>query len=67
MTDTMGRNSTRRGGNNRRGRKGGGSGARTVAVKRSVPVIRVPVLLPSVMSVAEFAEKIETSGIDIIR
>lgn len=67
MTDTMGRNSTRRGGNNRRGRKGGGSGARTVAVKRTVPVIREPVSLPPVMSVAEFAEKIETSGIDIIR
>jgi translation initiation factor IF-2 len=63
----MGRNQTRRGGNNRRGRKGGAGGARTVAVKRTVPVVREPVSLPPVMSVAELAEKIETSGIDIIR
>jgi translation initiation factor IF-2 len=65
----MGRNSTRRGGGGGRrgGRKGGSGGARTVAVKRSVPVVREPVSLPPVMSVAEFAEKIETSGIDIIR
>ena len=67
MTDTTSRNSTRRGGNNRRGGRKGGGGARTVAVKRTVPVVREPVSLPPVMSVAEFAEKIETSGIDIIR
>jgi len=70
MTDTIGRGRTgggNRGGNARRsgGRRGGG--ARTVAVKRAVPVVREPVELPPVMSVAELAEKIETSGIDVIR
>src|SRR5690242_1311 len=62
------------GGNNRPGgRRGGGrgrrtgGGARTVAVRRTAPVVREPVTLPPVMSVSELAEKIETGGIDIIR
>jgi translation initiation factor IF-2 len=67
MTDTMGRNQTRRGGggNRRGGRKGGG--ARTVAVKRAAPVVREPITLPAVMSVAELAEKMQTNGIEVIR
>jgi len=70
MTDTIGRDGARRGGargsSNRRARRGTG-GARTVAVKRTAPVIREPVALPPVMSVAELAEKIQTSGIEVIR
>lgn len=69
MTDTIGRGGGRRGGGRAGGGRGrrGGSGARTVAVKRTAPVIREPVTLPAVMSVAELAEKIQTSGIDVIR
>ncbi len=66
MTDTIGRG-TRRGGGNKRGRRGAGGGARTVAVKRAAPVVREPVSLPPVMSVAELADILETSGIEIIR
>ena len=69
MTDTIGRGARsgggNRGGSGRRGRRGGG--ARTVAVKRATPVVREPVALPPVLSVAEFADKIETSGIEVIR
>ena len=67
MTDTVGRQQTRRGGSNRRGRKGGASGARTVAVKRTVPVVREPVSLPPVLTVAELAERLETPPNDAIR
>lgn len=66
MTDTIGRG-TRRGGGSKRGRKGGGGGARTVAVKRAAPVVREPVSLPPVMSVAELADLLEISGIEVIR
>ena len=74
MTDTFGNAGGRRGGGRNGGgggRRGGGrrsgGGARTVAVRRTAPVVREPVTLPPVMSVSELAEKIETSGIDIIR
>lgn len=66
MTDTVGRG-TRRSGGNKRGRRSGGSGARTVAVKRAAPVVREPVTLPPVLSVSELAERLETSGIEVIR
>jgi translation initiation factor IF-2 len=67
MTDVYESNGGRRGrSSGRRGRRGGG-GARTVTVKRTAPVVREPVTLPSVMSVSELAEKIDTNGIDIIR
>ena len=69
MTDDYVSSNGRRGGGRRgggRGRRGGG-GARTVAVRRAVPTVREPVTLPPVMSVSELAEKIETSGIDVIR
>ncbi|MDQ3540335.1 MAG: translation initiation factor IF-2 N-terminal domain-containing protein, partial [Chloroflexota bacterium] len=36
-------------------------------MKRTAPVIREPVTLPPVMSVAELADKIQTSGIEVIR
>jgi translation initiation factor IF-2 len=38
-----------------------------VAVKRTVPVEREPVVLPPVLSVSELADKLEMSGIDVIR
>jgi len=70
MTDTLGRGTRtsggNRGGSGRRGRRSG-SGARTVAVKRTGPVVREPVALPPVMSVAELAEHIDSSGIEVIR
>jgi len=68
MTDTYQGNGSRRGGRGggRRGRRSGG-GARTVAVRRTPPAMREPVTLPSVMSVSELADKIETNGIEIIR
>jgi len=56
----------RSGGNNRRGKRTGGS-ARTVAVKRAAPTVREPITLPSVLSVSEFAERVEMSGVDVIR
>ncbi|MGI8405157.1 MAG: translation initiation factor IF-2 [Thermomicrobiales bacterium] len=70
MTDTLGRGTRtgggNRGGSGRRGRRQGG-GARTVAVKRTTPVVREPVTLPSVLSVAELAEHIDSTGIEVIR
>src|SRR5215212_1864486 len=51
-----------------RGRSGGRSGgARTVAMKRVMPVERAPVALPPVMSVAELADILQTTGIEIIK
>ncbi len=52
---------SRRGGKSRRWRSSHGDGA------THAPVVREPVTLPSVMSVSEFAEKIDTNGIEIIR
>jgi len=51
----------------RRGGKSGRGGARTVAVRRAAPVVREPVTLPSVMSVAELADQIQTTGIEVIK
>jgi translation initiation factor IF-2 len=50
-----------------RGRRSGSGSARTVAVKRTVPVEREPVVLPPVLSVSELADKLEMSGIEVIR
>ncbi|MBA3338068.1 MAG: translation initiation factor IF-2 [Chloroflexia bacterium] len=60
---------SRRGGGGPRGRRGKrpSGGARTVALRRTTPVIREPVSLPAVMSVAELAEKLQTTGIEIIK
>jgi translation initiation factor IF-2 len=58
----------RGGSKGRGGAKGrGGSNARTVALRRNTPVVREPVTLPSAMTVAELAEKIEATGIEIIK
>jgi translation initiation factor IF-2 len=57
----------RRGGR-RKGPKGGrGGAARTVALRRNVPVVREPVTLPPVLTVADLASKLETTGIEIIK
>ena len=58
--------SRRPGGKGGRG-KGGRGGARTVAVRRSVPLVREPVTLPSVLTLGELAEKLETTGVEVIR
>ena len=61
------RGGSSRPGGGRRGGKGGRGGARTVAMRQVRPVERTPVTLPSVMSVAELAELLQTTGIEIIK
>ena len=56
----------RPGGKGGRG-KGGRGGARTVAVRRTAPVVREPVTLPSVLTVAELAEKLRDHRIEVIK
>ena len=63
MTDTTPRGARRA----TRGRRAGGSGARTVAVKRATPVEREPVELPPVMTVSELGEALETNPVDVIK
>ena len=56
------------GGGRRGGKKGGRGGARTVALRRDVlPVERQPVQLASVLTVAELADQLQTTGIEIIK
>ena len=62
MTDTA-----RRGTRGTRGRRPGGSGARTVAVKRAAPIEREPVELPPVMTVSELGEALQTNPVDVIK
>ncbi len=66
MTNTF---QGRRGGAGGKGRgKGARAGAaRTVAVRRALPVERAPVTMPSVMSVAEAADLLQTTGVEIIK
>ena len=66
MSDNFNGQGGRRGGGRRGGKRGGG-GARTVTVRRTAPAVREPVTLPSVLSVSELAERIETNGIEVIR
>ena len=56
------------------GRRGGGrrpggkrSGSRTVTLRRAVPVIREPLALPPVISVADLATMMQTTPIEIIK
>jgi translation initiation factor IF-2 len=67
MADTRGRTQRVSRSGRGRGRRSGSGSARTVAVKRTTPVERQPVVLPPVLSVSELAEKLEMSGIDVIR
>ena len=59
----------RTGGGKGRGKgRGGKGGARTVALRRqAAPVERTPVGLPSVLTVADLAEALQTTGIEIIK
>ena len=50
-----------------RGKNQRGGGARTVALRHTAPVIREPVALPPVMAVAELAEYLQTTPIEIIK
>ncbi|MGE3798131.1 MAG: translation initiation factor IF-2 [Thermomicrobiales bacterium] len=69
MTDVYGRRTGgRKSGGAKRGkgpRSGGGS--RVVAVRRAAPAVREPVALPPVLTVAELAEKIEATPIEVIK
>ncbi len=58
--------SRRPGGKGGRG-KGGRGGARTVAVRRTAPIVREPVTLPSVLTLGELAERLETTGVEVIK
>jgi translation initiation factor IF-2 len=49
---------------NNRGRSGG---ARTVTLRRTAPVVREPLSLPPVMTVAELAEKTQSTPIEVIK
>ena len=68
MSDRFGGGATRRGGGGRRGKGGrAGGGARTVAMRRTMPVVREAISLPSVLTVADLATKLETTGIEVIK
>src|SRR6187551_2184968 len=56
----------RRGGG-KRGKGGRTGGARTVVQRRTTPVVREPITLPPVLTVAELATKLETTGIEVIK
>ncbi|HEY8448249.1 MAG TPA: translation initiation factor IF-2 [Thermomicrobiales bacterium] len=57
----------RRRGGGRRMKASRSGGARTVALRRAAPVAREPVGLPPVLSVAELAQKLDTSGVEVIK
>ncbi|MCC7024520.1 MAG: translation initiation factor IF-2 [Thermomicrobiales bacterium] len=58
---------SRRSSGGKGGRGKGGRGARTVAVRRTAPLVREPVTLPSVLTLGELAEKLETTGVEVIK
>ena len=47
--------------------KGNRGSARTVAVRRAAPAVREPVTLPAVLTLGELAEKLETTGVEVIK
>jgi translation initiation factor IF-2 len=49
------------------GRKGGRGGARTVALRRTAPLVREPVTLPAVLTIGELAEKLHATGVEVIK
>jgi translation initiation factor IF-2 len=52
----------------KRGQRGGRSGgARTVTLRRTTPVVREPITLPPIMTVADLAEKTQTTPVEIIK
>jgi translation initiation factor IF-2 len=56
----------RSGGKGGRG-KGGRGAARTVALRRTAPLVREPVTLPGVLTLGELAEKLQTTGVEVIK
>ena len=64
---TQARKGGRRGGGRGRGKNQRGGGARTVALRRTAPLVREPVALPPVMTVAELADYLQTTPIEIIK
>lgn len=69
MTDTYrgARPAGRRPGGAKKGKQQRTGGSRVVAVRRAAPVVREPVALPPVLTVAELGEKLETTPIEIIK
>jgi translation initiation factor IF-2 len=64
------RGGTRRpGGGGGRGRgKGARGAARNIALRRTTaPIVREPLTLPSVLTVADLAEQLQTTGIEVIK
>src|SRR4051794_26298123 len=68
MSDNFGPDGDR---GRRRGKRGGrggrSSGARTVTLRRTAPVVREPITLPPTISVSELATKTENTPIEIIK
>src|SRR4051794_2620194 len=69
MSDFGATDYNRGGGGGRRGKRGKGrsSGARTVTLRRTAPIVREPITLPPVMTVADLATRTETTPIEIIK
>lgn len=67
MTDRFGGGGARRSSGGRRGKGGRTGGSRTVTLRRTGPVEHAPVTLPAVLTVAELAERLETTGIEVIK
>ena len=63
------RGGTRRPGGGGRGRgKGARGAARNIALRRTTaPIVREPLTLPSVLTVADLAEQLQTTGIEVIK
>jgi translation initiation factor IF-2 len=51
----------------KRNTRGRSSGARTVTLRRTAPVVREPLSLPPVMTVAELAEKTQSTPVEVIK
>jgi len=62
------RGGTRRPGGGRGRGKGGRGAARNIALRRTAaPIVREPLTLPSVLTVADLAEQLQTTGIEVIK
>jgi translation initiation factor IF-2 len=57
----------RRTGGKRNQRGGRSSGARTVTLRRTAPIVREPITLPPIIAVSELAERVQTTPIEIIK
>jgi translation initiation factor IF-2 len=57
----------RRSGGGKKGKAQRSGGSRVVAVRRAAPVAREPLALPSVLTVAELADKVQATPIEVIK